>query len=137
EVVASSDDAIITKTLDGIITSWNRGAQSMFGYVAEEVIGQPVTLLIPPDHLDEEPTILQRLRRGERIEHYETIRRRKDGTLLNVSLSVSPMRDNRGKIVGASKIARDVTHQKRAQEAIRSSEARFRVMADSAPVLIW
>jgi PAS domain S-box-containing protein len=137
EVVASSDDAIISKTLDGIITSWNRGAQSMFGYTADEVIGQPVTLLIPPDHLDEEPAILQRLRRGERIDHYETIRRRKDGALLNVSLSVSPMRDVNGTIIGASKIARDVTRQKRAEEAIRASEMRFRLMADSAPVLIW
>jgi PAS domain S-box-containing protein len=137
EVVASSDDAIVTKTLDGIITSWNQGAQRMFGYVADEVIGQPVTLLIPPDHLDEEPAILERLRRGERIEHYETIRRRKDGTLLNVSLSVSPMRDVNGTVVGASKIARDVTHQKRAEQAVRASEVRFRLMADSAPVLIW
>jgi PAS domain S-box-containing protein len=137
EVVASSDDAIISKTLDGIITSWNRGAQGMFGYTADEVIGQPITLLIPPDHLDEEPAILERLRRGERIEHYETIRRRKDGTLLDVSLSVSPMRDIQGTVVGASKIARDVTHQKRAAQAIRASEVRFRLMADSAPVLIW
>src|SRR6202022_1867792 len=100
-------------------------------------IGQPIPLLIPPDHLDEEPTILQRLRRGERIEHYETVRRRKDGTLLNVSLSVSPMRDGSGTIFGASKIARDVTQQKRAEDAIRASELRFRLMADSAPVLIW
>jgi PAS domain S-box-containing protein len=137
EVVASSDDAIISKTLDGIITSWNRGAQSMFGYTAEEAIGQPVTLLIPPDHLDEEPAILERLRRGDRIEHYETVRRRKDGTLLNVSLSVSPMRNTSGTIVGASKIARDVTHQKRAEQAIRASEMRFRLTADSAPVSIW
>jgi PAS domain S-box-containing protein len=136
-VVASSDDAIISKTLDGIITSWNRGAQRMFGYAPDEVIGQPVTLLIPPDHLDEEPGILQRLRRGERIEHYETVRRRKDGALLNVSLSVSPVRDVNGTIVGASKIARDVTHQRRAEQAMRASEVRFRLMADSAPVLIW
>jgi PAS domain S-box-containing protein len=137
EVVASSDDAIISKTLDGIITSWNRGAQRMFGYTADEVIGQPVTLLIPPDHLDEEPGILRRLRRGERIEHYETIRRRKDGTLLNVSLSVSPVRDVNGTIVGASKIARDVTHRRHAEQAMRATELRFRLMADSAPVLIW
>jgi PAS domain S-box-containing protein len=136
-VVASSDDAIISKTLDGIITSWNRGAQRMFGYAPDEVIGQPVTLLIPLDHLDEEAGILQRLRRGERIEHYETVRRRKDGTLLNVSLSVSPVRDVNGTIVGASKIARDVTHQRRAEQAMRASEVRFRLMADSAPVLIW
>jgi PAS domain S-box-containing protein len=94
-------------------------------------------LLIPEDHLDEEPSILQRLRRGERIEHYETVRRRKDGTLMNVSLSVSPMRDGNGTIIGASKIARDVTQQKRAEESIRASELRFRLMADSAPVLIW
>ena len=84
-IVDSSEDGIISKTLEGIITSWNRGAQAMFGYTAEEVIGQPVTLLIPPDHLDEEPAILERMRRGDRIEHYETVRRRKDGILLNVS----------------------------------------------------
>jgi PAS domain S-box-containing protein len=137
DVVASSDDAIISKTLDGVITSWNQGAERIFGYSPDEAIGQPVTLLIPPDHVDEEPEILARLRRGERIEHYETVRRRKDGTILDVSLSVSPVRDVNGAIIGASKIARDVTHQKRADEALQASNQRFRLMADSAPALIW
>ncbi|MEO5961308.1 MAG: PAS domain S-box protein [Opitutaceae bacterium] len=108
-VVESSDDAIVTKTLDGIITTWNKGAERMFGYAAEEAIGKPVTILIPADRADEEPAILERLKRGERIDHYETVRQRKDGTLFNVSLSVSPMADARGRIVGASKIARDIT----------------------------
>jgi PAS domain S-box-containing protein len=137
EVVASSDDAIITKTLDGVITTWNAGAARIFGYESDEVIGKPVTVLIPEDHIDEERGILERLRRGERIEHYETIRRRKDGTVLDVSLSVSPLRNANGTIVGASKIARDITRQKRAEEAVQASNQRFRLMADSAPVLIW
>jgi PAS domain S-box-containing protein len=118
-VIESSDDAIITKTLDGIITSWNPAAQRIFGYSANEVLGKPVTVLIPADHLDEEPAILERLRRGDRIDHYSTVRRRKDGTLIDVSLSVSPIKDFSGRIIGASKIARDVTAQKRAEEALR------------------
>jgi PAS domain S-box-containing protein len=112
-VVESSDDAIISKTLDGVITSWNRGAERIFGHLANEAIGKPITILIPPDHLGEEPAILERMRRGERIDHYETMRLRKDGSLLNVSLSVSPIRDGSGTIIGASKIARDITEQKR------------------------
>jgi PAS domain S-box-containing protein len=115
-IIDSADDAIITKTLEGIITSWNKGAQRIFGYTAEEVIGKPVLILIPPDHLDEEPEILARLRRGERIEHYETIRVRKDGTLVNISLTVSPIRGPEGQIMGASKIARDITARKRAEQ---------------------
>ena len=118
-VVEYSDDAIITKTLDGIITTWNPGAARIFGYTADEAIGKPVTMLIPTKHLDEEPGILERLRRGERIDHYETVRRRKDGTLINVSLTVSPIKDANGRIVGASKIARDITRQKRSEELIR------------------
>ena len=115
-VVETSDDAIVTKNLDGIITSWNRGAQRIFGYTAEETIGKSITILIP-DHLqDEEPQILARIRAGQRIDHYETIRRRKDGTLLNVSLTISPLKNSHGVIVGASKIARDITEQRRAQE---------------------
>jgi len=136
-IVASSDDAILSKTLDGIIVSWNEGAQRLFGYSAEEVIGKPVTILIPPDHLNEEPQILSRLRRGERIDHYETVRMRKDGSRLDISLTVSPIRNSRGQVIGASKIARDITLQKRAAEALAASDARFRIMADSAPVLIW
>jgi PAS domain S-box-containing protein len=118
-VIEYSDDAIITKTLNGIISSWNPGAQRLFGYTAAEAVGKSVTLLIPDNYLDEEPGILDRLRRGERIDHYETIRRRKDGELINVSLTVSPIKDGTGRIVGASKIARDITRQKRAEELIR------------------
>jgi PAS domain S-box-containing protein len=136
-VVASSDDAIISKTLDGIIVSWNEGAERIFGYAAEEVIGKSITLILPPDHLDEEPQILARLRRGERIDHYQTVRMRKDGSRVDISLTVSPVRNSRGDIVGASKIARDITLQKRAEEALRVNDSRFRIMADSAPVLIW
>jgi PAS domain S-box-containing protein len=136
-IVASSDDAIISKTLDGVIITWNEGASRIFGYTAEEVIGQPITMLIPPDRQDEEPEILARLRLGERVDHYETIRRRKNGTLFDVSITVSPVRNAAGEIVGASKIARDITPQKRAAEALRASNQRFRLMANSAPVFIW
>jgi PAS domain S-box-containing protein len=117
-IVDSSDDAIISKNLSGIITSWNKGAQRLFGYTAEETIGKSITILIPPDRLSEEPEILRRLQRGERVDHFETIRRRKDGTLLDISLTISPVRDRRGKVIGASKIARDITDRKRAEAAI-------------------
>ncbi|HWW76195.1 MAG TPA: PAS domain S-box protein, partial [Pyrinomonadaceae bacterium] len=117
-VVDSADDAVITKTLEGVITSWNPGAQRLFGYTADEVIGKPVTILFPEDHIDEEPAILARIRRGERVEHYETVRRRKDGTLIDISLTVSPIRDSEGRIIGASKIARDITQYRRAQETL-------------------
>ncbi|HJR08549.1 MAG TPA: PAS domain S-box protein [Pyrinomonadaceae bacterium] len=112
-IIESADDAIISKTLEGIITSWNKGAEHIFGYTAEEAIGQPVLMLIPEDHKDEEPAILARLRKGDRIEHYETIRMRKDGTLVDISLTVSPIRKPDGTIIGASKIARDITERKR------------------------
>jgi PAS domain S-box-containing protein len=115
-IVDSSDDAIVSKSLDGVITSWNNGAARIFGYAAEEVIGKPVSILIPADREDEEPTILARVRRGERIDHYETVRRRKDGTLVDISLTVSPLKDANGSIIGASKIARDITERRRAQE---------------------
>ena len=121
-IVESSDDAIISKDLNGVITSWNRGAMRLFGYTAQEAIGRPITMLIPWERLNEEPGILARIRRGERIEHFETIRRRKDGTLLDISLTVSPVVDARGRIVGASKIARDITEQKRAQERVRHAK---------------
>jgi PAS domain S-box-containing protein len=111
-IVESSDDAIVSKNLNGIITTWNAGAQRIFGYTAAEAVGQPVTILIPPDRLDEEPEILQRIRRGERVEHFETMRCRKDGTLLDISLTISPIIDERGQIVGASKIARDITERR-------------------------
>ena len=115
-LLESCEDAILSKDLDGVITSWNRGAQRLFGYAAEEVVGRSVTILIPSDRENEEPMILQRIRRGERIEHYETVRRRKDGSLVDISLTVSPIRDPAGKVVGASKIARDITERRRAQE---------------------
>ncbi|MGA9947408.1 MAG: PAS domain S-box protein, partial [Xanthobacteraceae bacterium] len=118
-VIESSHDAIITKDLNGIITSWNAGAELMFGYKPEEVIGKSVTILIPPDHENEEPAILERLRRGERVDHYETIRVRKDGALLDISLTISPVKDATGKIIGASKIARDITARKQADAQIK------------------
>jgi PAS domain S-box-containing protein len=127
-IVESSDDAIVSKNLDGVITSWNTGAERVFGYAAEEVIGQPITIVIPQDRQDEERTILTRIRRGERIDHFETIRQRKHGSLIVVSLTVSPVKNAEGKIVGASKIARDITEQKRNQEqiAILAREAEHR-----------
>ncbi|MFZ0729024.1 MAG: PAS domain S-box protein [Methylovirgula sp.] len=115
-IVEFSQDAIIGKDTDGIITSWNHGAEQLFGYTAEEIIGKPVTILIPYDRLDEEPDILSRIRRGERVEHYETVRRRKDGILVDISLTVSPIRDAQGRIVGASKIARGITQRRQAEE---------------------
>ena len=117
-IVEFSDDAIVSKNLDGIITSWNRGAERVFGYTAEEAIGQPITIVIPQDRQDEERVILTRIRRGERIDHFETVRQRKHGSLIVVSLTVSPVKNAEGKIVGASKIARDITEQKRTQEQI-------------------
>ena len=127
-IVECSGDAIISKTLDGVITSWNKGAERIFGYTAKEVIGKPVTILIPPERHDEEPAILARLRRGERIDHYETVRQRKNGSLLNISLTVSPIKNAHGKIIGASKIARDITERKRNDEhiAMLAREAEHR-----------
>jgi len=121
-IVESSDDVIISKDLNGIIDSWNRGAERIFGYTAEEAVGRSITMLIPPDRVDEEAEILARIRRGEKIDHYETVRRRKDGVRIDVSLSVSPIKDTGGAIVGASKIARDITERKQA-EARTSAEA--------------
>jgi PAS domain S-box-containing protein len=124
-IIESADDAIITKTLQGVITSWNRGAERMFGYAAAEVIGQPVTILIPDDHIDEEPAIIARLRKGERIEHYETVRLHKDGTLVDISLTVSPIRDANNKVIGASKIARDISQRKHVEKTLREQSAAY------------
>lgn len=118
-IVESSFDAIVSKDLDGFIRSWNRGAERLFGYAPAEAVGQHISMLIPPDHHDEEPKILARLRRGERIESYETIRQKKDGQLVPVSLTISPVRDATGRIVGASKIARDITVTKENGHRIR------------------
>jgi PAS domain S-box-containing protein len=130
-IVDSSEDAIISKTLEGIITSWNAGAERLFGYTAKEAIGKPITMLIPVDRHDEEISILARLRQGEKIDHFDTVRLRKDGTAFEISLSISPVRDAAGKIIGASKIARDVTGRKRVERDLQESEERFRTLADA------
>ncbi|HEX8162400.1 MAG TPA: PAS domain S-box protein [Pyrinomonadaceae bacterium] len=118
-IVENSDDAIISKDLEGTILSWNPGAERLYGYTAAETVGQPVTMLIPPDRPDEEPHILEQIRRGDPVDHYETVRRRKDGALIHVSLTVSPVRDASGRVVGASKIARDITARRRAEAELR------------------
>ncbi len=129
-IVASSDDAIVGKTLEGIITSWNQAAERIFGYSADEAVGQSITLIIPRDRLDEEAHIIGRIRAGQRVEHFETIRRRKDGTLVDISVTVSPIVDETGRIIGASKIARDTTLQKR-------TEALLRLAAEATEIGIW
>jgi PAS domain S-box-containing protein len=121
-IVESSHDAIVSKSLDGIITSWNKGAERLFGYPAEEAVGQNITLIIPPERRDEERTILGQLTRGERVDNFETVRMRKDGSFLDVSLTISPMKDSSGRVVGASKLARDITERKRAEEALRQAQ---------------
>jgi PAS domain S-box-containing protein len=132
EIVNSSDDAIISKDLNGVITSWNLGAERLFGYTPEEVIGQNVTILIPADRLDEETEILSRLKRGEAVNHFETLRRRKDGMLLDISLRISPVTDGQGKVIGVSKIARDITERKRADVALRRANLDLEQFAFSA-----
>lgn len=136
-IVESSTDAIVGKDLQGTVTSWNSGAERMFGYPAGEMVGQPITRIIPGDRQSEEESILQRIRRGETVEHFDTLRRRKDGQLLNVSVGVAPIRDPSGVIVGASTLVRDITAQKRAELALRESEDRFRTLANCIPQLAW
>ncbi len=117
-IVKFSDDAVVSKNLDGIVTSWNAGAERLFGYTAQEMIGLPIIVLLPPEHYDEEPRILERIRRGEPVEHFETVRRHKSGRLIDVSLTISPIKDDRGRIVGASKIARDISRRKATENAL-------------------
>lgn len=119
-IIKSSNDAIISKDLNSIITSWNESAKRLFGYTAEEAIGQPVTMLFPEDRLDEEDKIINQIRRGEQVEHFETKRKHKDGTLIDVSLTISPIKDSEGKIIGASKIARDITERKKAEAELKA-----------------
>jgi PAS domain S-box-containing protein len=128
-IVESSDDAIASKTLDGIVTSWNRAAERLFGYAAAEMIGRPIAVLAAPGREIEMAAILERIRRGERVDHFDTVRRRKDGTLVEISLTVSPVRDPAGRIVGASKVARDITERRRAEREreLRFGELRHRV----------
>src|SRR4051812_43060026 len=120
-VVASSDDAVISKTVEGIVTSWNPSAERIFGYTAAEMIGRPISVLAPPGREDEMPAILERLKRGEKVSHFETVRRHKDGRLVDISLTVSPVYDEAGRFVGASKLARDITAAKAAQAALAAA----------------
>ncbi len=135
-LVESSEDAIVSKTLEGVISTWNKSAERMFGYEAAEVIGKPVSILIPKERLEEEPAILEKIKHGIKVESYETVRRCKDGRLLDVSLTVSPIKDAGGVIIGASKILRDITQRKRDQKALLESEQRFRIAADTAPFML-
>jgi PAS domain S-box-containing protein len=130
-IVASSDDAIVSKDLNGTVTSWNTGAERMFGYTAEDMIGSSILRIIPEDRHAEEAAILSKLRAGERVDHYETVRRKKDGRLFDLSITVSPLTDQDGNIIGASKIARDISEQKLAQRALHDSEERWRVTLES------
>lgn len=129
-IVESSDDAMISKTLDGTITTWNKGAERLFGYTAEDAISKNITLIVPADRLTEEVTILERLSRGERIEHFETIRRRKDGSMVDVSLTISPVKNSLGRVVGASKVARDITEKKAAEKALQQAHDRLESMVE-------
>ena len=129
-IVESSDDAMISKTLDGIITTWNKGAERLLGYTAEEAIGRNITLIIPVDRLQEEAEILEQLRHDERIEHFETVRKRKDGSMLEVSLTISPLKDSSGRVVGASKVARDITEKKVAERALQQAHDHLESMVE-------
>ncbi len=136
-IVESSHDAIVSKDLDGAIRTWNQGAERLFGYKAEEVVGLPITIVIPPDRLSEEPAILARIRRGEPVDHFETVRRRKDGSLVDISLTISPVRDDHGTIIGASKIARDITDRKQAEARLQESEQRLKDLLSAVPAAIY
>src|SRR4029453_143505 len=134
-IVENTDDAVIGRDLDGFVTSWNAAAEKLYGYKAEEMVGQPVSILIPSDRPNEEPEILARLKQGERIDHYETVRKAKNGRLIEVSLTVSPIRDAKGKVIGYSKIARDITDRRRAEAklgVLLKSEHEARAQAEEA-----
>ena len=136
-IVQASEDAVIGKTLDGTIVGWNKGAEKIYGYKAEEILGHSISILLPPGKPDELPAIMKQLRRGQRIESYETTRVHKDGHLIDVSVTISPVKNKAGKVVGASSIARDITERKRAEAALRLSEERFRVALKGAPVVVF
>ena len=135
-IVESTDDAIISKDLNGVITSWNAAAQRIFGYTEGEAVGQPIAIIIPPELLNEETRILRRLRAGEHIQHYETTRVTQQGKRVDVSLTISPMKDSEGRVVGVSKIARDITERKRAEEALQRSEAEAQARAEELAVIL-
>jgi PAS domain S-box-containing protein len=126
-IVESSDDAIVSKDTNGIVTSWNRGAERIFGYTAEEMIGRPIRVIAAPDRVQEMSAILERVKSGERVDHYETVRQTKSGRLVNISLTVSPVHDDVGRIVGASKIARDISEQVRVRAEVAEQRERLRV----------
>ena len=130
-IVDCSDDAIVSKSLDGIITSWNKGAERIFGYTPEEAVGKHISLIIPAERRDEEVDILRRIRAGDRVDHFETIRQRKDGTLVDISVTISPVKDSTGRIIGASKVARDISQRRQSEIALRQSEERFRRLAET------
>ena len=136
-IVESSDDAIVSGNLDGIIVDWNPGAQHIYGYTEEEAVGQSISMLVPPELPGEENKILEKLRAGGRIEHFETIRVTKTGKKINVSLTISPIKDSSGRIVGISGIARDITERKRAEVRLHESEEQFRTLAEAIPQLCW
>ena len=135
-IVESSDDAIISKDLNGIIQSWNRGAERTFGYTESEAVGQRITLIIPPELRDEEDTILHNAGLGQKVEHYETVRVTKAGKRINVSLTLSPLRDSSGKIIGSSKIARDITERKRVENELKKSEEKFAKAFQRSPMAL-
>ena len=136
-IVESSHGAIVSKDLNEIILTWNQGAERLFGYSASEVVGKPITIIIPQDRRAEEPLILGRIRNGELVDHFETIRRRKDGSLVDISLTISPVRDATGRIVGASKIARDITEQKIAEAKVRDSQRHLQDLLAAIPAAIY
>ena len=139
-IVEASEDAIVSKTLDGVIRSWNAGAERLFGYTAAEAVGQSITLIIPPERHDEERAILERLRRGERVEHFETVRVARDGRRIDISLTVSPLLDEDGQVIGASKIARDITERKQVEAALREADRRkdeFLALLRTSCATLW
>ncbi len=135
-IIASSHDAIVSKDLNGVVTSWNAGAERLFGYTAAEAVGRPITFLLPPDREHEEEVILARLGRGEKVDHFESVRLTRDGRSIVVSLTISPIRDRRGRIIGISKIARDITRQKADEDALRSRQREFETLAEHSPLII-
>lgn len=136
-IIESSNDAIVSKTLQGVIQTWNQGAQRLFGYSAEEAIGSHISLIIPPERMQDEVQILNRISSGDRIDHYETVRRRNDGKLIHVSITVSPIRNKLGEIIGASKIARDISDRIGAELELQHSEARYRALAEASGTVVW